>query len=309
MDKLERLLNLISALLETSRPLTAEEVRERVPGYPANKASFRRAFERDKDDLREMGVPLVYEPVPGIDPPTEGYRIDRSRYYLRDPGFEPDEVAALHLAVSAVRLDGVESAEGLWKLGGVVEAEGQEPAVDGAWASLPADPNLPALYRACAERRTVEFRYHDEDRTVDPHRIGYQRGRWYLTAWDHDRDDDRNFRMDRIDGPVTVGPAGGFAGRPAGVAGMPGAPWQLGDGDEITAQLLVDADHAAFAARQLGRSTPVESAPDGSAVFAVAVTNWPAFRSFVLTFLEHAEIIGPPELRARMTQWLMEVAR
>ena len=309
MDKLERLLNLIAALLETARPLTAEEIRERVPGYPDSKVSFRRSFERDKDDLREMGVPLVYEPIAGIDPPTEGYRIDRSRYYLRDPGFEPDELAALHLAVNAVQLDGVEGAEGLWKLGGVVEAEGEEPSLDGARASLPADPNLPALYRACAERRTVEFRYHDEDRTVDPHRVGYQRGRWYLTAWDRNRAADRNFRLDRISGTVTAGPADGFLGRPAGAAGMPGEPWQLGDGDEITARLLVDADHVTFAARQLGREAQIEEGTDGSAIFSVAVTNWPAFRSFVLTFLEHAEVIGPPALRTQMTEWLGEVAR
>ncbi len=309
MDKLERLLNLIAALLETSRPLTAEELRERVPGYPEAKASFRRAFERDKEDLREMGVPLVYEPIQGLDPPTDGYRIDRSRYYLRDPGFEPDELAALHLAVSAVRLDGVESEAGLWKLGGVVEAAGEEPAIDGALASLPADPNLADLYRACAERRVVTFRYHDEQRTVDPHRVGYQRGRWYLTAWDHDRADDRNFRLDRISGAAALGPAGGFEARPAGAAGLPGEPWQLGDGDEVTARLLVDADYVSIAARQLGSSTPFEVAPDGSAVFSVAVTNWPAFRSFVLTFLEHAEIVGPDDLRAQMVEWLTEVAR
>jgi len=309
VDKLERLLNLIAALLETSRPLTAEAIRERVPGYPENKASFRRAFERDKEDLREMGVPLVYEPIAGIDPPTDGYRIDRSRYYLRDPGFEPDELAALHLAVSAVQLDGVASAEGLWKLGGVAEASGEEPALDGALASLPADPNLPELYRACTERRTVQFRYHGEGRTVDPHRIGYQRGRWYLTAWDHDRADDRNFRLDRIEGSVTAGPAASFEARRSAVAGLPAEPWQLGDGDEVTARLLVDADFVSLAGRQLGLSTPVEPQPDGSAIFSVAVTNWPAFRSFVLNFLEHAEVVGPPALRDEMVAWLREVAQ
>ena len=70
MDKLERLLNLIAALLETPRAMSAEEIHERVPGYPEDSgATFRRAFERDKDDLREMGVPLRVETVPGSDPP------------------------------------------------------------------------------------------------------------------------------------------------------------------------------------------------------------------------------------------------
>jgi proteasome accessory factor B len=309
VDKLERLLNLIAALLETGRPLTAEELRERVPGYPEAKASFRRAFERDKEDLREMGIPLVLELIPGVDPPTEGYRIDRSRYYVRDPGFEPDELAALHLAVSTVRLDGLDGAEGLWKLGGVVEAEGEEPALDGAMASLPAEPNLPTLFQACAEQRTVTFTYNGEARSVDPARVGYQRGHWYLTGRDHGRGEDRNFRIDRIAGPVSAGPARGFAPRSSGGSPLPGDPWVLGGGEEVTARLLVDADLAAWAARQLGAGAVVEHRPDGDTVFEVAVTNWPAFRSFVLTFLEHAEILGPPELRTQMTDWLQEIVQ
>ena len=68
MDKLERLLNLTAALLHTSRPLTAEEIRERVPGYPDGLSAFRRTFERDKDDLREMGVPLSIERIEGETP-------------------------------------------------------------------------------------------------------------------------------------------------------------------------------------------------------------------------------------------------
>lgn len=307
MDKLERLLNLISTLLETTRPLSADELRSRVPGYPDNKASFRRAFERDKDDLREMGVPLLLEPVEGVDPPVDGYRIDRARYYLRDPGFEPDELAALHLAATAVRVDGVEGADALWKLGGVVEAEGEEPALDGAMASLPTDPGLPSLYQACAERRTATFTYNDEVRTVEPQRVGYQRGHWYLTGWDRARDAERNFRLDRISGAVTTGEPRSF--EPGHVtAVLPDEPWQLGEGDEVVARLLVDADHAAWAARQLGDDVAVESRDDGSAVFDIAVTNWPAFRSFVLTFLDHAEVLAPPELRTQMIDWLREVA-
>ena len=73
MDKLERLLNLIAALLETPRALSAEEIHQRVPGYPDDTGpSYRRAFERDKDDLREMGISLRVENVPGNDPPVLG---------------------------------------------------------------------------------------------------------------------------------------------------------------------------------------------------------------------------------------------
>ena len=88
VPKVERLLDLVAALLHTERPLTAEQLRERIPGYPEDKDSFKRAFERDKKDLRDMGVPLRIEPLPGAVPPEEGYRIDPDEYYLPDPGLE-----------------------------------------------------------------------------------------------------------------------------------------------------------------------------------------------------------------------------
>ncbi|MCH1434351.1 MAG: hypothetical protein L7U56_01665, partial [Acidimicrobiales bacterium] len=80
MDKLERLLNLTAALLHAETPLTAEDLRTRVGGYPESKVAFRQAFERDKKDLRGMGMPLRVETVPGVDPPIEGYQLDRDEY-------------------------------------------------------------------------------------------------------------------------------------------------------------------------------------------------------------------------------------
>src|SRR5438874_4639806 len=103
MDRLERLINLTAALLEAERPLTSDDLHQRLPGYAENQAAFRRAFERDKDVLREMGVPLVLEHVDPSQPGLDGYRIPKDEYYLKDPGLEPDELAALHLAASAVQ--------------------------------------------------------------------------------------------------------------------------------------------------------------------------------------------------------------
>ena len=66
-NRLERLLNLTAALLNASRPLTAQDIAEQVPGYPdpGDKATFRRAFERDKEVLRDMGIPVRVLDVPG----------------------------------------------------------------------------------------------------------------------------------------------------------------------------------------------------------------------------------------------------
>src|SRR5690606_29986943 len=110
-------LTLMNTLLGTPRAMSAEELRTRIPGYPEDDASFRRAFERDKDELREMGVPLLLENVPASDPPLVGYRIRAADYELRDPGLEPDELQALNLAAAVTGFAGGMGQRALFKLG------------------------------------------------------------------------------------------------------------------------------------------------------------------------------------------------
>ena len=65
--RLERLINLTATLLETRRPLTLEELADRLePGYPDELAARRRQFERDKETLRELGVPITVEAVDAL---------------------------------------------------------------------------------------------------------------------------------------------------------------------------------------------------------------------------------------------------
>ncbi len=297
MAKLERLLNLMAALLETERPLTADELKRRIEGYPEAHASFRRAFERDKDDLREMGVPISLEPLPNTDPPQDGYRIRKADYYMRDPGLAPDELAALHLAANAIRVDTIASAEAMRKLGGV----SVPTATDTALASVPTDPRLATLFSAVGQRQVVRFRYKDEDRSVEPWRLDFMRGRWYLSGFDRGRQGERHYRLDRIPGDITAGPSGAFE-RHAPSTGVRKQPWELGDQPPRLARLLIDADHASWARHHIGQ--PAEEREDGSVVLEVEVTNAEAFRGFALTFLEHAEILDPPDLRQDMIDWL-----
>ena len=122
MQKLERLLNLLTVLLDTSVPLTAEDLRGRIGAYSTNDDSFRRTFERDKDDLRKMGVDIRVAPDPTTEPPVDGYIVDQDQYAGRDPGLDADELAALHLAAALVRVermgDAALDSTTFWKLGG-----------------------------------------------------------------------------------------------------------------------------------------------------------------------------------------------
>lgn len=293
MDKLERLLNLTAALLHAEVPLTAEELRDRVGGYPDAKATFRRAFERDKDDLRSMGMPLRVEPVPGVDPPVDGYRLDRDEYAGTELAFEADELAALHLATSLVRLDGDNTA--LVKLG----AAGGGAPTDSV-GRVPFNDTLATMIGAAVDRKALAFTYNDVERIVEPWKLSFTRGHWYLSGFDRLREDQRLYRVDRIEGDVSLsGPAEapvGDVNEPIDLRG-----WELGDGPAVEATIVVDADQAAYARHILG---DVVEQPDGSVTATLDVRNIDAFRSFVLSFLEHAEILEPADLRNDFVEWL-----
>src|SRR5437762_10211787 len=226
-DRLERLTNLVAVLLETRRPLTLEEIVERVPGYPAERESYRRQFERDKATLREIGVPIALEALYAFDQET-GYRIHREDYELPPLDLTDDERVALHLAVTAVRLEGgapgVRGApetggsgggagrEALLKLGGL---EGTAAPTLDTVAALPDVPALPALFDAYRRRARVTFAYRNDTRRLDPYGILFRNGHWYVVGFDCDREAIRAFRADRIESEVEVGPAGAFE-RPDG---------------------------------------------------------------------------------------------
>ena len=243
-----------------------------------------------------MGLPIRVESVPGVDPPIDGYRILRSDYEGQELRLDPDELAALHLATNLVRLDGGDT--GLMKLGG-----GEAPPTD-ELGRVPFDDTLAALIAATAERSAVGFRYGDTDRVVEPWRLSFSRGHWYLAGWDRVRDDERLYRVDRLQGPVE--PAG-EAIEPIGSIADPGdlRGWELGDGDPVVARVRIDAEQAAFARHLLGH---VDESDDGSVVATLDVRNPEAFRSFVLSFLDRAEVLEPPSLRADLVAWLEAVA-
>src|ERR1700741_67487 len=100
--KTERLLGLVVCLLSSRRYLTADQIRQAVPGYPEQDELFKRMFERDKEDLRDLGVPLETGTNHPFD--TEpGYRITQQAYQLPELRLEADEAAVLGLAARVWR--------------------------------------------------------------------------------------------------------------------------------------------------------------------------------------------------------------
>ncbi len=200
LDRLERVTDLLLVLLDTPRPLSLREIADRVPGYPDAHDARRQAFERDKRLLRDEGVPVLVMPVDGEE--QLGYRVDPDAYYLPDLGLEPEEQAALNVAVAGVHLGEPIGREALLKLG----AGGESPLPSPSTAPLvdltPVEDlaALPALFDAVRHAATVQFSYRDDRREVDPAGLRFRRGRWYLIGFDRDRGEARTFRVDRVEG-------------------------------------------------------------------------------------------------------------
>ncbi|SFD39476.1 helix-turn-helix transcriptional regulator [Streptomyces aidingensis] len=210
--KAERLMNLALCLRGTARPLTKRELRTSIEAYieAGSEDAFNRMFERDKDDLRELG--MVIDTVESLDGEV-GYMARRDSNRLPPITLDVAESAALSLAARVwqqARLAGAASGA-LQKL----RAAGMPLADDGQERTHALEPRVPAgeaafepLMLACRDRRPVTFGYRKsnavraETRQVEPWALECWRGHWYLAGWDRDRGDKRVFRLSRIDGKV-----------------------------------------------------------------------------------------------------------
>lgn len=297
MSKLERLLKLLAALLDTSIPLSAETIRNRLGGYPDNDASFRRTFERDKDDLRSMGVTISVESVPDTEPPLDGYIVHSEQYAGQDPGLEPEELAALHLAAALVRVEDLRD-DAFWKLGGSGEATSRS----GVAGEFPAADRAGEFLNAIDERRLVTFTYHNVERVLEPSRVSFVQGRWYVSGHDRTRGAERVFRTDRILGDVSLGLPNAYEPRPArGPETV--RTWEFGDDEPVEAVVRIDASAALWAHVHL-RPDEISRNENGSVDVRLAVRNREGFRDWVLSFVDAAVVVSPAELRAEFVSWL-----
>lgn len=224
-------MNLVIALLSAHGYLTAERIRRNVAGYAESPSddAFSRMFERDKNELRDLGIPLETGRVSALDP-TEGYRINRAAYALPEIDLTPDEAAAVAVATrlweSPELITAAQGAVLKLRAAGVdVDADLAIP-VHGQ-AGLPglrgSEDVLGALLSAINEGRVVTFGHRPTrtggytTRTVEPWGVVTQNGRWYLVGHDRDRDATRTFRLSRIAPDVAAtGPAGAVV-RPDGL--------------------------------------------------------------------------------------------
>lgn len=206
----ERLVNLVIALLSTRQFLTAEHIRETVAGYAeaASEGAFFRMFERDKVELRELGIPLETGKSSAFDS-TDGYRIARRDYELGEIDLAPDEAAAIGLAVrlwDSPELSG--QANGALVKLRAAGIDVDHSATGPVQPRMRAEPAFAPLLTAVQEARPVRFAHRRSSspertqRTIEPWGVVSWRGRWYVVGHDRDRDAPRCFRLSRVIGEV-----------------------------------------------------------------------------------------------------------
>lgn len=218
-QRTERLLNLVICLLAARRYVSKEQIRSVVPQYndSGSVEAFERMFERDKDDLREMGIPLETGSNDILFEDEIGYRIPRDAYALPEVSFDSQELAVLGLAARAWQQATLAdaAARAVQKLEAAgIDVDSQALAV--VEPRVGADePAFAALYQGARDRRPVRFDYATADspdsqtRNLEPWGVVSWHGRWYVVGHDTDRDATRVFRLSRIVGPVEfAGPAG-----------------------------------------------------------------------------------------------------
>ena len=163
--------------------------------------NFDRTFERDKAELRNIGVP-VETGSHGPDGGDPGYRVDRSAFELPPISFTADELAALG-AAARVWQDSV-AAEDTRVALATLRAAGADPD---AARLLTLQPQLTSVdgldvwWEALRDRREVRFGYRDEPRRLQPWRIVQRRGHWYVIGFDLDRAERRHFKLSRLTAP------------------------------------------------------------------------------------------------------------
>lgn len=210
--------------MNTPLRMTKDDVRASVAGYDeaATTEAFERMFERDKDSLRALGVPIVTVDSGGHAQDV-GYRIDKDAYALEEVDLTPAELGVLSLAAqfwqdSAVAVD---TTRALTKLRSAGEAAELGEAADAVAGLAPQVRSVSDAYEtlldAVVERRAVTFTYRAAStgqvlrRTVEPWRVVVRDGGWYLLGHDQDRRAARAFKLTRVEGPVrATGPAGAF---------------------------------------------------------------------------------------------------
>ena len=310
--KTERILNLTICLLVSGRYLPKSRIRDAVEGYHnLSDAAFERTFERDKDELRSLGVPIEVGSFDPLFDDEPGYRILSSEFALPPIDLDAEEASVVGVAARVWRHASM--AESTRSAISKLRAAGVEPDTSQLAALEPSvqasEPGFEVLWNAVLDRTRVSFTYRDRTpRTLEPWGLTSYKGRWYVIGRDVDRQATRMFKLSRMtDMPRKISRAGSYE-VPADLdlrrlarALAPQEPTE-------TALLAIRAGKAPALARRGELRTSEVNLPAGFAVYAVNFGDLHSAAEEITQYAADVVVLEPAELRELVVRGLNAVA-
>jgi proteasome accessory factor B len=310
--KTERILNLTICLLVSGRFLSRSRIREAVEGYhDLSDAAFERTFERDKDELRALGVPIEVGSFDPLFDDEPGYRILPGEFEL--PPIDLDAEEASVVGVAARVWQHASMAEATLNAIAKLRAAGVEPDTSQLASLEPSvqasEPSFELLWNAVLDRSRVSFTYRDGSlRTLEPWGMTASKGRWYVIGRDVDRDATRMFKLSRIsDAPLRASRPGAYE-VPADVD-LRSLARSLGPREPTQQVLLALRAGTAPGLRRRGHPAGTDlDLPSGFEVCTVAFSDLWSAAEEISRYAADVVVLEPAELRELVVRGLTAVA-
>jgi len=305
--KSERLVNLVIALLATKRYLTKSEIFRTIEGYEGSSESMERMFERDKDELRALGIEIE---VSALDPLFEdeiGYRIRFEDYVMDHSGFTTNEIAYMSLAAQVWKEEALSeiAQHAMRKLAGLASPIdiSEIPAI--APVLINAPKFLNEIIDCISKRRTIEFVYLDSEMKTQSRQVNVYsyfsfKGSWYFSGLDVRKMEIRTFKCDRIVGDVSVSKGSKMYEIPEEY--IPSTESEE-NAYELTAQLLVRKGRGS---QLRNRASKIVTGEDFDAV-DVPYSSENELLSLVIWHLDDVQVLAPSVLRDSVIKSLKNV--
>lgn len=291
-QKTERLINLTLALLASKRYLSKSEIFNTVAGYSGSAESMERMFERDKDELRNLGIQIEVRALDPLFEDDQGYLIASDTFQINSDDFSKDDLVLLNMAAnlwSSSEL-GEEAKTALLKIHSIAGPINNDQIFAGSIIDNQDAKILTEIFDAVDNQIELKFRYKGSIRQVKPYGLFTQNGFWYLAA----RDDEtiKQFKLIRIQGDFAlVGSENSFS-KPEGFD-LKAFIENSSKAEEVTAQILVRKNQALSLRNQFA----VTEIDDEWDQMQIVFHNQEELIERVLWYLDSVKVISPSELR------------
>ena len=305
--KTERLVNLTIALLATKRYITKSEIFRTVDGYEGSDDSKERMFERDKDDLRNLGIEIEVGTFDPLFEDDSGYRIKPENYQFQLGEVNAQEITLLSLAAEAWRgaSMGQSALSALNKLHAIGIESDTELLLDLAPAIVNQDNNLAFAISAITSKTVLSFSYLNEElqpqsRVLEPFAVISRYGHWYIFGNDLDRKANRLFRLDRVSGELKLQGKSGSFEIPADLD----VNRAFANSSETASAMIFLRDGRGLNLRSRGEQIVTTTAPVGWQEFKLEYRDRERFIEEILWYGNDVVVSEPADLRVEILRQL-----